>query len=238
MFLKSMSMAVAALLALCTGAAHSVTAAPTANGFANGGFELANAAGNPPGGVSYFSKGWLAAPTGNPAMLSNDAHTGAHSALLTVPAGFGGSTLFQNSVDHGGLPMLTAFNVGDKPMLSFWAKGDVSTTGNVLFALRYLDGIGNILTGSGNVFFQNQINTTTWSKISFQAAAIPTNTKAVFLEMNTAVGPLLDGRVNAVKIDDIYLGLAVAAVPEPESYALMLAGLAGVGAMVRRRRSV
>jgi hypothetical protein len=30
--------------------------------------------------------------------------------------------------------------------------------------------------------------------------------------------------------------LAVAAVPEPETYALMLAGLAGIGAVARRRR--
>ena len=89
-------------------------------------------------------------------MLSTDAHTGAFSALLTVPAGFGGSTLFQNSVDHGGMAMLDASAVGQTPVLSFWATGDVSTTGNVLFALRYLDGIGNILGGSGNQFFQNQ----------------------------------------------------------------------------------
>lgn len=233
MFTKSLSIVAAATLALCGLAAQ----AATTNGFANGGFELPNSAVNPPGGVTFFSSNWLAAPTGNPAMLSNVAHTGQHSALLTVPLGFGGSTLFQNSVDHGGLAALTAFNVGDTPMLSFWAKGDVSTTGNVLFALRYLDGIGNILSiNGGNHFFQNQINTNSWSNITFQASAIPTGTKAVFLEMNTAVGPLLDGRVNAVYIDDISLSLA-AAVPEPESYALMLAGLAAVGVMVRRRRS-
>ena len=70
------------------------------------------------------------------------------------------------------------------------------------------------------------------------AAAIPVGTKALFLEMNTAVGPLLDGRFNAVKIDDVNLGLAVAAVPEPETYAMMLAGLAAIGAIMRRRRSV
>jgi hypothetical protein len=154
--------------------------------------------------------------------------------LLTVPGGFGGSTLFQNSVDHGLMAQLGAANVGDTPMLTFWAKGDVSTTGNVLFSLRYLDGIGNILANSGNVFFQNQINTTTWSQITFQGAAIPVGTRAVFLEMNTAVGPLLDGRINAVFIDDINLGLTVA-VPEPGTYALLLAGLAVVGGIARRR---
>ena len=232
MSFKSLSMSAVAAMALCAGAAQAVTV----NGFANGGFEAApTGAPPPPGGSGYFAANWLFAPTGNPVGWSTDAHTGTHSALLTVPGGFGGSTLFQNSVDHGLLAPLGAANVGDAPMLTFWAKGDVSTTGNVLFSLRYLDAIGNILSNSGNQFFQSQINTTTWSQISFQAAAIPAGTKAVFLEMNTAVGPLLDGRLNAVKIDDINLALTVA-VPEPGTYALLLAGLGGVATMARRRR--
>ena len=36
--------------------------------------------------------------------------------------------------------------------------------------------------------------------------------------------------------DDFVIGLRVAAVPEPETYALMLAGLGAVGFLVRRRR--
>jgi len=200
------------------------------NGFANGGFETAAS------DSSQFAAGWLAAPTGFPAMLSNVAHTGAHSALLTVPTGFGGSTLFQDSVAHGGLAALTAANVGDTPVLSFWAMGDVSTTGNILFSLNY-QGTSGILGSSGNQFFQGSINPNSWTLISFQAAAIPAGTTSVFLEINTAVGPLLDGRPNAVYIDDIQLSLATAAVPEPGSYALLIAGLAAVGMVVRRRHN-
>ena len=37
-------------------------------------------------------------------------------------------------------------------------------------------------------------------------------------------------------IDDISLVGNVTAVPEPESYAMLMAGLAGIGFMIRRRR--
>jgi hypothetical protein len=232
MSVKSLSMLAAAALVLCASAAQ----AATVNGFANGGFEAATTgAAPPPGGSGYFAANWLFAPTGNPVQWSGDAHTGAHSALLTVPNGFGGSTLFQNSVDHGGLAPLTDANVGDRPMLSFWTKGDVSTTGNVLFSLRYLDGIGNILGNSGNIFFQNSVSATQWTQVTFQGAAIPTGTRALFLEMNTAVGPLLDNRPNAVLIDDINFGLAMP-VPEASTYMMLLAGLGAVGTLARRRR--
>lgn len=236
MYFKSFSIVAVAALALFSGAVQA------ANGFANGGFEDTTPFSPiPPGGSTSFANNWLSAPTGNPVVLSNDAHTGLHSALLSVPNGFGGSTLFQNSIDQGGLPALTA---GDHPTLSFWAKGDAGTTGNVLFALRFLDSTGAILYSSANTFFQNSINTSTWSNITFAAGAVPAGAKAAFLEINTAVGPLLDGRSNAVLIDDISLNVAGAAippvnpVPEPGTYALMLGGLVAIGWIVRRRRTV
>ena len=229
------TMTLGATIALALGFAAGTAQAATTNGFANGGFEDATPYSPlPPGGVTSFAANWLSAPTGNPVTLSNDARTGLHSALVSSPNGFGGSTLFQNSIDHGGLPVLT---VGDTPTLSFWWKGDVSTTGNALFSLRYLDGIGNILYNSGNVFFAPNGSSAqpTWKEVTFAGGVVPAGAKAAFIEINSAVGPLLDGRPNAILVDDLYLGVA-AAVPEPETYALMLAGLAGLGAMVRRRR--
>ena len=201
--------------------------AATSNGIANGGFETT---GGP------VAAGWQTGATGNPAQLSNDAHTGAHAVLLSVPAGFGASSLIQDSVAHGGLAPLGAANVGDTPVLSFWAKGDVSPTGNVTFALRYM-GASGIITDSGNQFFQNSLSAGSWTQVSFQGAAIPVGATSVFLELNTAVGPLLDGRADAVFIDDVQLTLHTAAVPEPETYALLLAGLGLVAAIARRRRA-
>ena len=221
----------ATTLAACTalalaGLAASAGAATT-NGFANGSFETAATA------SGDVAAAWHTAPTGNPVQWSTDAHSGSHAALLTVPAGFGASTLFQDS--QGNLPALTAANVGDAPLLTFWAKGDVSTTGNVNFWLRYM-GASGILLDSGAQSFGGSLNLNSWTQISFQGAAIPVGTTSVMLEINTAVGPLLDGRANAVYVDDINLAMT-AAVPEPSSYALLLGGLAAIGAIARRRRA-
>lgn len=186
------------------------TTAMAANGFANGGFEDTAPIDPPPaGGLTSFANHWLSAPTGFPVTLSNDAHTGLHSALASVPTGFGGATLLQNSIDHGGLLPLIA---GDAPVLTFWAKGDVGVTGNVLFALRYLSSTGSIVYNSGNIFFQGLINPTTWTQITFAAPVVPPAGYAAFLEINTAVGPILDNRPNAVLIDDVLLNVT-GAVP-------------------------
>ncbi len=235
MFHLKTTMAATLLFASLTAGLAGAAGAATSNGFANGGFETANSAPNL-GDLSYFAQGWLAAPTGNPVMRSSQSHSGSYSALLSVPNGFGGSTLLQNSMDHGGLMALDAANIGTSPTLSFWAKGSVSETGNILFSLRYLGGDGGILGTSGNQFFQNRLNASNWTEISYQGGAIPVGTVALFLEMNTAVGPLLNGGQNAVYIDDINLSVMTAAVPEPQTYALMLAGLGLVGAIARRRR--
>ena len=224
---RARTLAACAALALA-GMGASADAATT-NGFANGGLETAAA------DASQVAAGWLTAPTGNPVQWSGDAHTGSHSALLTVPNGFGASTLFQDS--QGNLPALTAANTGDTPLLTFWAKGDVSPTGNANFWLRYM-GASGILLDSGAQSFGGSLNVGNWTQVSFEGAAIPVGTTSVMLEINTAVGPLLDGRANAVFVDDIDLALTTAAaVPEPGSLALLLAGLAATGALARRRRA-
>lgn len=203
--------------------------AATTNGFANGGFETA-------GGPGQLAAGWLTAATNSPASLSSDAHTGSHSLLLSAPNGFDASIAIQDSVGHGGMPVLGAANVGDTPWLSFWAKGDASVTGNAFVTVRYM-GANGIISTALNQQFQSLINTSSWSQMSFQAAAIPAGTTTLFIEIGTAVGPILEGRANAVLVDDLQFSLNVAAVPEPSSYALLMAGLLTIGAIARRRRA-
>ena len=219
MLFKSLSIAAAAALALCAGAAQ----AATANGFANGGFETA--------GVTTPAASWLTAASGY--SLSTDARTGSFAAQLASPA-FSAAVMLQNSIEQGGLPALTE---GDIPTLSFWAKGSAGGTGNVLFALRYLDGVGNIKANSGNRFFQGQINESGWTEITYSLGAVPVGATAAFIEFSQGIGPIEQGLpAGRVLIDDLRLSVT-AAVPEPGTYALLLAGLAVVGGMARRRRS-
>lgn len=219
--LKTAAVLAATLLAGAAGAG-------TTNGFANGGFEAA-------GGGGQIAAGWLTAATSSPASLSTDAHAGSFALLLSAPSGFDASIALQDAVGHGGLPALTAANVGDTPWLTFWAKGDASTTGNAFVKLQYFTSSGNVLAIDRQ--FQTLINPSGWTQISFQATAIPVGTTTLFLEIGTAVGPILDGRPNAVLVDDLQFMLTTAAVPEPASVALLLAGLATVGAVARRRRA-
>jgi hypothetical protein len=218
MSIKSLSIVAAAALALCAGAAQ-------ANGFANGGFENV--------GTTTPAESWLAAAAGY--SLSTDARTGDYAAQLSSPA-FNAAVMLQNSIEQGGLAPLVE---GVNPLLSFWAKGTAGATGDVVFALRYLDGVGNILADSFNQNFKGQINTTTWSEITYDLGVVPVGAKAAFIEFSQSIGPIGTGPAGEdwfagkVLIDD----LTLAPVPEPGTYAMLLAGLGLVGFMVRRRRA-
>lgn len=223
MSFKSLSFVAAAALALCAGAAQAD------NGFANGGFEITGPAATP-------AAQWLKGAAGY--TLSTDAHTGSYAAQLASPQ-FNAAVILQNSVEQGGLPALIA---GDTPVLSFWAKGTAGATGNVTFALRYLDNIGNIMYDSLSRNFAGSINTSTYSQITFAGGVVPVGASAAFLEFSQAIGPVGTGPAGEnwfagqVLLDDVNLQVA-AAVPEPETYAMMLAGLAVIGGLMRRRRA-
>lgn len=202
------------ILAFAAMTVGSATAA-TLNVFANGGFETI--------GTTSPAASWIRAAEGY--SISNDARTGNNAALLSVafPAA---AVLLQNSVADGGQPPVTP---GETASLSFWAKGNVSDTGNVLYSLRFLAAGGGIVYTSGNVFFQGLINTSTYTQIVLPDVVIPAGASAAFLEISQASGPAtIPGNI---LIDDIVLST----IPEPSS--MVLLGLGGLALLRRRRHS-
>jgi len=217
---KSLSLVAAAALALCSFASQA------ANQIANGGFETA-------GATATGAASWL----GSPANASRDCTvslSGSCSMMLMSPA-FNAAGTEQNSGKDGGMAPL---DLGEVAVLSFSAMGFGGSTGDFKARLAYLDGGGNVKYDSNFVSFGSQLSTSSWKSFSITGAAASQAGLYAFVQFYQPIGPIGTGPAgeNWVKgqvwVDD------VAVVPEPETYAMMLAGLVGVGAMVRRRRSV
>lgn len=222
MTIKSLTIVAAAALALCASAAQAQ------NRFANGGFEIGQTTvpGDPdpvPNVDPSKAQGWIPAAQGYD--RSADAHSGSFSALVHQLSSDNAGVMFQNSKATGGMGSLTP---GDSLTLSFWAKAAVPDSVsfyNFVYSLRYLNDNGNILASTGNVNFGGDINSSTWSPILSSPLVVPAGATAAFLEFSAAGG----GRLGAFQIDDVAL------VPEPSTYAMLLAGLGFVGFMARRR---
>ena len=172
-----------------TTVSRTFTVAAAVAGFGNGGFEDAQTTVPSQGGPvptpdANKAQGWIAAASGY--SRSTDSRSGGFSARLAAPA-FSAGVMLQNSIDHGGRPPLVE---GASLTLRFWAKGTAGATGNVLFALRYLDGMGVIKANSLNQFFQGQINPNTWTQITYNLGPVPAGAVAAFIEFSQSIGPI------------------------------------------------
>ena len=121
--------------------------------------------------------------------------------------------------------------------VSFDAKGSWSN-GGVNFAELFSEvapsGTSKAqLLGGAPLFAQGKGDLADWTNFSFTTTLGPVVTGGVSLLLKSSCGAVAG--CSAVSYFD---NVSITAVPEPETYALMLAGLAGVGAMVRRRRPV
>ena len=211
------------LLALGLAALVILVASPVhaQNFIVNGGFETA--------GSTMPAEGWVPAAAGY--SRSSDAFEGLFAIQLSSPTTTA-AVFLQNSVEQGGQPLV----VGSNPIFTFQAKGFAGTTGNVLYALRYLDQDGTILSDSGLQFFENSINPDTYTGFSFDLGVVPAGANTAFVEFSQAIGPIDDNNLaGLVLVDNISL-VDPNAVPEPTTASLI--GLGGIGILLRRRRQL
>ena len=124
------------------------------------------------------------------------------------------------------------FSLGSGTLSNKGTVGD-TITGNVgagMLDFTFRDTGTGTLIGNG----QNLGDFTSYAVLGSFVGSVFTpftlgNTYDLILGFNDGL------RVDA-DYDDMVIGLRVAAIPEPESYALMLAGLAAVGFIARRRK--
>ena len=104
--------------------------------------------------------------------------------------------------------------IGDLPNESLYptdSPAGIRPGNNLTYALRFLDGIGNILYTSNNQNFGAAINTSSYTKITFNAGVVPAGATAAFIEFSQAIGPIGTGPAGEnwfagrVLIDDLSL---------------------------------
>jgi hypothetical protein len=154
---------------------------------------------------------------------------GRESAIVNTTAG----TLTATFLGFEALDTDTfTFSLGSGTLSNKGTVGD-SISGNVgagMLNFTFRDTFAGTLIGNG----QSLGDFTSYAVLGSFVGSVFTpftlgNTYDLILGFNDGL------RVDA-DYDDMVIGVRVAAIPEPESYALMLAGLAAVGFIARRRK--
>jgi PEP-CTERM motif len=132
---------------------------------------------------------------------------------------------------------------GEQVTISFDVKGTYDV-GGVSFASLFSELAGggvssSELLGGAPLFATPQctgFNTTSFARCTFTAMTGPDVAGGITVELVSSTGGALNSAAKTT-FDNVSISV-MRPVPEPGTYALMLAGLVGVGAIARRRRAV
>ena len=159
-----------------------------------------------------------------------------------LPSFYSGGQLFSSSI-----PGVTSKPVGGEG--KFWSIGD-SGSQDKMGAISFESPVSyfGFLFGSPDSF--NQVNFYSGSQLIGSLSGeqlVPymsgNGNTSFYINAYAGVGEvitlvMLDSGENAIETDNHAYTVAVSAVPEPETYAMMLGGLAMMGLIARRRKSV
>jgi len=231
MSIKSLSIVAAAAMSLFAGAAQAVDLVPVELAI-NGGFET----GNKDGWSQEF--GTFPGSTGSITVGSPGSNSNFAATISTGLPGFGLGVGFKNA-------NLAIGNVMpfEQVTISFDVKGSYAV-GGVAFAEFFSElasgGVSkSVLLGGAPLFAASEcagFNAVTFTRCTFTTTTGANVAGGVTLQLLSASGGAVGSSATTV-FDNVSISV-MRPVPEPGTYALMLAGLVGVGAIVRRRRAV
>lgn len=174
--------------------------------------------------------GWTTFPGGVQSIVSPGGFDAAGSAAKLSATGSAAFTLIKQANLFAGF-----LTPGQEVTVSFDAKGSFFP-GGVFFAEVFgeLSGGG---TSSSVILSGGPLFPSVWTSYSFTTTLGNDVSGGVTAQFKVANGAGVDVGTSELFLDNVSVMGAVTAVPEPETYAMLLAGLACVGGIARRRRA-
>jgi len=160
--------------------------------------------------------------------ISQYATPGEHLYPTAFPIDGAFVALDGDTTVQGGISQsLTGLQVGKNYTLTFdWAAGQLANrSGDITEALNVSFGAQSFNTGTLNV---SSGGFSGWQHVTYVFTASSANQTLSFLSVGTP-----NGLPPMALLDNVSL-----TVPEPATWAMMLLGFGGIGAMIRRRRQV